>query len=70
MTTDEQLWFAIGISGAVIFFESAILQIAKSFYKVVWRKPWNGEWNNMTRVVGGFVIFAYALYRIFTLPRA
>ena len=70
MTTEEQLWFAIGISGAVIFFDSAILQIAKLFYRRVWRKPWNGEWNNMTRVVGGVIILAYALYKLFTLPRA
>jgi len=70
MTTDEQLWFAIGIAGTVIFFEAAILQIVKSFYKAVWRKPWNDGWKNMTKVVGGFIIFAYALYKLFTLPRA
>lgn len=69
MTATEQLWFIIGISGFLVFFENAIIEILKSIYKSVWKKPWKNEWNNMSKVIAGIIIFAIALVKLFTLPR-
>jgi preprotein translocase subunit Sss1 len=68
MTATEQVWFIVGISGFLIFFENAIIEILKSIYKLLWRKPWKDEWNNTTKVIAGIIIFGIALYKLFTLP--
>ncbi len=68
MTATEQLWFIIGISGFLVFFENAIIEILKSIYKLVWKKPWKAEWNNMSKVIAGIIIFGLAMYKLFNLP--
>jgi len=68
MTATEQVWFIIGIAGFLIFFENAIIEILKRIYKLVRKKPWKHEWNNMSKIIAGLIIFGLALYKLFNLP--
>ena len=61
MTTDEQLWFAVGIAGFVIFMEAAISYF---LYKISKGKiP-----TQLSRIIAGLFLLAYAIYKLFNIP--
>ncbi len=64
MTVTEQIWFIIGISGFLIFFEAAIIFILKGLLK----KRWKEEYNNPAKIIAGLVIFTIALVNLYNLP--
>jgi hypothetical protein len=59
----EQLWFAVGIAGFLIFLEEALIYfVTNIFHKKIPKE--------VPRMVAGLAIFALALYKLFTLPPA
>jgi len=61
MTADEQLWFAFGIGGALLFLEESLTYILRT----VFHKRIPAEWP---RAGAGLALFGFALYKLFTLP--
>jgi hypothetical protein len=59
MSASEQVWFAVGISGTVIFLEGVITFIGGKLFKK--RDP------NELKVYAGFFIFLLALIMLFNV---
>jgi hypothetical protein len=75
MTVPEQMWFIIGVSGFLIFFEAAIIKIIKGFWKILYKEKvvhrwWKDKYNDTAKIIAGLIIFAIALYNLFSLARA
>ncbi len=63
MTATEQLWFAIGTGGFMVFLEGAITWLTKHLFK-------GRISDEIGKVVAGVVIYAIALIYLFNLPAA
>lgn len=57
---NEQLWWAVAIAGFLIFIEEALIFILSRLGKNIPKE--------LPRMGAGILIFAYALYKLFTLP--
>jgi len=60
MTANEQVWFAFGIGGVLLFLEESFTYILRS----VFHKTIPQEWP---RAGAGLALFIFAIYKLLTL---
>jgi hypothetical protein len=66
MTIPEQMWFAIAISGFVLLWEGFVTEI----YRILRiRYPQITVSEQLSKVIGGLVLFVIAIVYLINLPR-